>query len=318
MVVLTYSAFGDFIGSQSPYAQPYLGGTPPVGANVTLLPAVPQTPTPAGTTIRNNVDYVWDFPPGFPWDQGSGNSSPGTQGPELPDHQGDHDPVYLQPPHRVAERPRRAERVTACRHGRSAELPGVRAGDGAPADREQFQSPTPILLPVTPPGTGATAAPYQDLGTFIRDQTPFCTAPILDADTADRNTLRGRRQTGFRTCSAFSAAGGGPRLKSTSDNEMDAIQEQQCFHWDFAADYPPGPVPGCSSNSSLAPLPVLRPPARSIRRRLAGVPWLRNWQVSKAIRATYHSVELDPRKSDGTTITVGGEILVGFTGGGGM
>jgi hypothetical protein len=320
MVAMAYNQFGEYIGVQSPYAQPNTSPPnppPPAGANVATLPAGFTIPSPGGTTIRDKVDYVWDFRHAFAWDQEPQDPSRALK-------------VQNYRIIKAILIPYTYNRIIESSQG------GVLRTDGVPGTTpipprtyvslvvsahlligytDPAPNPPREHVPVLPPTP--TTTNYHALGEFIRDQTPRAFNLLLLADETDRNTL----ETGVSWLSQLSAriaAQGGPRLKSTSDNEMDLVQEQQCFNWDFEADAPPsGTVPfgqvfGSGANPA-PPNPQYPPPPPS------GLPWLRNWQVSKAIRALYQGdAFIDPQDESLGTQSVQGEILIGFTGGGGM
>lgn len=310
---LTYNDFGTFIGDENPYAQPDTGLVPAnPGDNVAALPVGFTIPGPGGTTVRNPVSYVWDFRHAFPFDK-----EPGDQ----------YRALKVQN-YRIVKAiliPYSYNRHIESRNG------GRILGGGAPVvippgrivslvvTAHLLIGYTPLVsVPARALPGGAAAAPglppYEALGLFIRDQTPTGVNPNLLADPTDRATLE-VGVSWLSGLSAFSARGGGPRLKSTSDNEMDLIQEQQCLNWDFEADAPVGgPAPFgqiFGAGAIPAPLNPQYPPAPP-----AVFPWLRNWQVSKAIRTLYDVTV--PISAAFPTGTARGEILVGFTGGGGM
>jgi hypothetical protein len=127
---------------------------------------------------------------------------------------------------------------------------------------------------------------YDRLGRFIRAETPFGSAPRLtvDPEVPDETGL----EIALTWLADFSAAA--DQIASSSDNEMDLSQEQQCHYWDFPKPHLPGTVP---------------PPTTPT--------WMRNYQITKAIRATY---EIDEPGSDGQPRPVKGTILIGYAGAG--
>jgi hypothetical protein len=315
MAVMTYNDFGTYIGLQSPYARPNNPPPPPnPGDNVATLPPNFTVPSPGGTTIRDRVNYVWDFRHAFPWDHEPSDTRRALK-------------VQNYQIIKAILIPYSYNRHLESRNGGFT----ITGGVATPTPQSTtvalevtahlligYTIQTPAVardFPVAPPI--APANPYEELGTFIRDQTPFALNWMLDADELNRTTLE-IGVSWLAHLSAFSAGQGGPRLKSTSDNEMDLIQEQQCFNWDFEADPPTGGAPpfGQVFGSGAMPPPInpqYPPPPPP------GLPWMRNWQVSKAIRALYHAiVPVDPNNPGSGTQVVRGEILVGFTGGGGM
>jgi len=329
MVALDYNDFGDYIGEQIPYAQPYNGPTPPPdNANIAVLSDL-TAPPPDGPTIRDYVNYVWDFRHAFPWDHDPGDP---TRALKVQNYQ--MTKAILVP----YTYNRKIESTWGGVYSDTDLTPGAGTtgptGDVEPIPPRDFvflkvqahviigytvQTPDPnfhfpeIVTPVAP------STPYEALGAFIRTHTPnsaIATALVLDADTEHRRTLE-IGDSWLADLSAFDARAGGPRLKSTSDNEMDVLQEQQCFYWDFdldiatSGDPPFGTVFGSFlPGVEYPPPPPLNP---------GGESWLRNWQVTKGIRAVYHaSLPVDPDDPRGPQRIVRGEILVGFSGGGGM
>jgi len=335
MVALNYDDFGNFIGSETPYAQPHnVSIPPPDNANIAVLPNL-SVPPPVGPIIRDHTTYVWDFRHAFPWDHDLGDV---TRALKVQNYR---IVKAILVPYTYD---RKIESTWGGVYSDTDLAPdtGSTGPSGAvhsiPARNYVFLKVNAHLLigytALGPPTTeyprsssvqpAASPTPYQALGEFIRLQTPQLanlTNLVLDAEEGNRTTLE-IGESWLAKIGARSAATGGPRLKSTSDNEMDVLQEQQCFYWDFDLDIVSGgPSPWGTVFGSGAmpapPTPYKYPPPPPLNSD--GYSWLRNWQVTKGIRAVYHAqIPDDPENPTGPRHTVQGEILVGFTGGGGM
>jgi hypothetical protein len=289
-IPMTYSEFGRHVGDESPYAVP---------EDVTFAPGF-NDPTTGVTRIvgsaGNPLGVQWDFrharstTPGDP---------PWEPEPEQPDRL--RRPLKLRNYTIV-----KAMLVPYTYHRR---LPSNFGGfiDPSPTSNDEFTFPGNVMVGITIKAhllvgytesrLRADLAPpqpqdeegddgYSLFGQFIKAQTPFSSNPSLLAVSGDRNVL----ETAVSWLTDISSSKfklGLCELESNSDMEMDLIQEQQCLYWDF---------PLVDVND---------------------VRWMRNFQVTKAIRATYRFPT--PAPGDPERQVAGeGDVLVAITGAGDM
>lgn len=300
MAALTYSAFGELIGNESPYDRKN---------SVEFVPGFANTEMHG--TDANPLSLQWDFRHKAPWSQ-----EPGA--PKKPIK------VQNYPIVKAMLIPYFYKRRLLSGHGGTASL-GSTTQTIAPGSEVALKIETHLLVGYTqavvptdqeitrpPAETGTTT--YASLGKFIKAETPKGADPELLADPARRSLLE-LAVTWLADLSAQKFGAGEDRLISTSDEEMDLIQEQQCLNWDFPLDLAagsstPSPNQGLTPAGTLVSAEVPPPPP-------FGSNWMRNFQVTKAIRATYEVMAPDPNNPS-VDIKFRGDVLVGFSGGGGM
>jgi hypothetical protein len=298
MCPMSYTTFGDYLGRQSPYSQPGDVTFDAGYENISL--GLTKVATPADVPF----DHLWTWRHDRPWE-----NEPNRPGrPTVP---------WKVQSYQIVKAmlvPYTYKRYLMSTFGGTTEtdhptIPGTQVvtpypGPGRVAINIKghlligytatgFEPTTPVVPPAT---SGAGPGDYTRLGEFIKNQTPHTTAPTLLGDlsvpnpaTTPQSRFLETAVTWLSNVSADGAAATPPtcELESNSDMEMDLIQEQQCLYWGFPLALDSG-----------------------------GGNWLRNFQVTKAFRATYEFTA--PHPTTGVSTDWRGDVLVGVTGAGDM
>lgn len=295
-MAMTYDEFGEFIGDESPYARK------------------PDAHFTAGFTdaqIETSLDLYWDFRHGPPW-----GATPGDPEKALKVQNYNIVKAIMIPYsyNRILHSTFGGTLVdgattTSVSEGASVSLvvkTHLLIGYTRAVVAQNEETPRPRIEPIA-------STTYGALGQYIKAQTPSPNEPELLAVDGQRDVLE-IAISWLASLSAKKNVAGEDRLISTSDNEMDLIQEQQCLYWDFPLNLPstgPGPLNYALTPAGVHTTDKVPPPPPF------GVNWLRNFQVTKGIRASYKFIGPSPEDDD-VNVVYRADILVGFAGGGGM